>query len=80
LGHIVCKQGLMVEPTRITMIVNLEIPRNVKQLCAMLGYTGYYRQFIKAYAQITVLLEKMFKKDATLCWDEECQCSLDVLK
>jgi len=25
-------------------------------------------------------MEKLLKKDATLCWNEECQWSLDVLK
>ena len=25
-------------------------------------------------------MEKLLKKDATFCWDEECQNSLDVLK
>lgn len=30
--------------------------------------------------QITTPMEKLVKKDATFCWDEECQCSLDVFK
>jgi len=80
LGHVLCKQGLMVEPAKIAMIVNLEAPRNVKKLCATLGHTGYYKKFIKEYAQITVPMEKLLKKDATFCWDEEFQCRLDVLK
>ena len=25
-------------------------------------------------------MEKLLKKDVTFSWDEECQCSLDVLK
>eukprot|EP00253_Pinus_taeda_P013462 PITA_13462 len=40
----------------------------------------YYEKFIKAYPQITMTMEKLLKKDATFCWDEECQCNLDVLK
>jgi len=50
LGHVVCKQGLMVDPTKIAVIVNLEATMNVKQLCVMLGHMRYYRNFIKAYA------------------------------
>lgn len=49
LGHMVCKQGLMVEPAKIVFILNLQAPRNVKQLRAMLGHTGYYQKFIKSY-------------------------------
>eukprot|EP00253_Pinus_taeda_P033553 PITA_33553 len=80
LGPVVCKQGLMVDPTKITVIVNLEALRNVKKLRATLGHMRYYRTFIKAYAQSTVPMEKLLKKDATFCWDEGCQSSIDVLK
>lgn len=40
----------MVGPAKIVVNVNLEAHRNVKQLHAKLGHTGYYRNFIKAYA------------------------------
>lgn len=36
MGHVVWKQGFMVDPTNITVIVNLEVPMNVNQLRAML--------------------------------------------
>ena len=47
LGHVVCKQGLMVDPTKIAIIVNLPPPASVKQLCTTLGHTGYYRNLSK---------------------------------
>lgn len=56
LGHIVCKQGLMVDPTKIDIITNLEPQNSLKQLRTTLGHTGYYRKFIKGYAQITTPL------------------------
>lgn len=80
LGHVVWKQGLMVDPTNIVVIVNLEAPMNVKHLCAMLGHMGYYRKFIKAYAHNTTPMEKLLKKDATFYWDEEFQHNSNVLK
>jgi len=42
LSHVVCKQGLMVDPPKIAVILNLEALRSVKQLRATLGHTGYY--------------------------------------
>ncbi|MCY6488038.1 hypothetical protein, partial [Actinobacillus pleuropneumoniae] len=51
LGHVVCKQGLMVDPAKIVVIINLDQPKNVKHLCATLGHTRYYHKFIKAYMQ-----------------------------
>jgi len=48
LGHVVCKQGLMVDLAKIPVIVNLEAPKNVNNLRATLGHTGYYMNFIKS--------------------------------
>jgi len=44
LGHVVCKQGLMVDPTKIVVILNLEALKSVKQFHTTLGHTGYYRK------------------------------------
>jgi hypothetical protein len=50
LGHIVCKQGLLVDPSNIVIIVDLPPPTSVKKLCTALGHIGYYKKFIKGYA------------------------------
>ena len=73
LGHIVCRQGLMVDPAKISIIVNLPAPNSVKQLRTVLGHTGYYRKFIKGYAKITAPMEKLLKKDVKFLWNEKCQ-------
>eukprot|EP00253_Pinus_taeda_P019155 PITA_19155 len=80
LGHVICKKGLMVDPTKIVVILNLQAPQSVKQPHATLGHTGYYRKFIKSYAEITAPMEQLLKKDATYCWNEECNKSLETLK
>jgi hypothetical protein len=80
LGHIVCKQGLLVDPAKIAVIVNLPPPKSVRQLRETLGHTGYYRKFIKGYAQITAPMEKLLRKDSKFQWNEDCQRGLDTLK
>jgi hypothetical protein len=80
LGHIVCKQGLLVDPSKISIIVYFSPPTSVKQLCIALRNTGYYRKFIKEYAQITTPMEKLLNKDCQFGWTEECQQSFDTLK
>ena len=57
LGHIVCKQRLLVDPAKIAIIVNLPPPNSIKQLHNTLGHTGYCRKFIKGYAKITAPME-----------------------
>jgi len=80
LGHIVCKQGLLVDPSKISIIVDLPPPTSVRQLCTALGNIGYYRKFIKGYAQITAPMEKILNKDCKFQWSEECHQNFDTLK
>jgi hypothetical protein len=63
LGHIVCKQGLLVDTTKIAVIVNLPPPKIVCQLRTTLGHTEYYGKFIRGYVHITVPMEKLLGKD-----------------
>jgi len=42
LGHVVCRQGLIVDPAKVEVTINLEMPRSVKQLHATLVHTRYY--------------------------------------
>jgi hypothetical protein len=46
LGHIVCKQGLLVDHANIVVIVNLPPPKKIHQLRATLGHTT--KHFSKA--------------------------------
>jgi hypothetical protein len=41
LGHVECKQGLSVDPTKIVMIFNFPPPESMRQLRTTLGHIGY---------------------------------------
>jgi hypothetical protein len=62
LGHVVCKQGLIVDPTKIVVILDLQLPTLVSQLRETLGHTGYYMNFFKRYTQIKIPMEKLLKE------------------
>jgi hypothetical protein len=62
LGNILCKQGLLVDPSKIVIIVDLTPHTSVRQLSTALGHTGYYKKFINGYAQITTPMEKILNK------------------
>ena len=63
LGHIVCKQGILVDLENIALILSLPPPTNTNMLRATLGHTRYYRKFICGYTGITAPMEKLLKKD-----------------
>jgi hypothetical protein len=80
LGHIVWKQGLLVDPSKISIIVDIPPPTSVRQLRTALEHIGYYIKFIKGYTQITTPMEKILKKYSKFQWPKECQQSFDKLK
>jgi hypothetical protein len=63
LGHIVCKKVFLVDLAKIAVIINLPPPKIVCQLRVTLGHTRYYRKFIEGYAQITMPMDKLLRKD-----------------
>jgi hypothetical protein len=56
LGHIVCREGVLVDPAKVAVILNMPPPTTVKQLQTTLGHTGYYHRFIRNYTSITMHL------------------------
>ena len=57
LGNIVCKEGIKVYFAKIKIILNLKPPVNPKQVMVLLGHTGYYKNFIRYYSDMTCPLE-----------------------
>jgi hypothetical protein len=74
------KDGLLVDQAKIVSILDMVAPTSVREMCATLGHTGYYRWFIQNYAQIAAPLEKLLHKDTKYEWTPECQKALDTLK
>ena len=72
LGHNVCKQGMLIKPTKIALILSLSPPTNVNMLQAMMVHMGYYRKFIKGYIVITTPMEKLLKKDGAFERNQKC--------
>ena len=80
LCHFVCRSGILLNPAKIVIILDLPPPTSVTQLRSVLGHIGYYRNFIRGHAEITTPMEKLLKKYAMLRWTPTCQEILDKLK
>ena len=52
LGHVVSEDGIETDPEKTEAVKNWPVPTSVKDVRAYLGFTGYYRKFIKNYARI----------------------------
>ena len=62
LGHVVSREGVKVDDSKITAIKQWPIPSSVKQLRAFLGLASYYKKFIKDFALIAAPLTDLLKR------------------
>lgn len=62
LRHIMSRDEVAVNPTKIQAILNWPIPYNVKELMGFLGLTDYYRKFVPGYGKICQPLYHLTKK------------------
>ena len=53
LGHIVSQHGVEADPQKIEALKTWPVPENLKQLCSFLGFSGYYRRFVRNNSKIT---------------------------
>jgi hypothetical protein len=49
LGHIISKEGIIVDPSKIKSIEEWPTPRNVTKVRSFMGLSGYYRRFIEGF-------------------------------
>ena len=45
-GHIISREGIQVDPTKIELISKLPSPTTIKNVRQFLGHSGFYRRFI----------------------------------
>ena len=80
LYYVDCRDGILMDRAKITIIVDLPPPMTIKKIRNTLGHMRYCRKFIRRYAEGTSPMDKLLKKYVKFQWNEQCQDSLDVLK
>jgi hypothetical protein len=80
LGHIISKNGIQPDPTKLTAIKNYPIPANSKDVRAFMGLSNYYRRFINDFANISVPLNALLKKNCKFVWTKSADKAFNQLK
>ncbi len=81
LGHVIGKDGIKTDPEKIATVKDWPVPQNVKDLRKFLGFSGFYRKFVKDYSKIARPLYSLLKgplskgrkrvSDSSFVWGED---------
>ncbi|KAI2654616.1 Transposon Tf2-8 polyprotein [Labeo rohita] len=70
LGYIISAEGVQMDQGKVSAIQEWPQPLTVKELQRFLGFSNFYRRFIKDYSSITAPLTSLLRgKPKTLCWN-----------
>ena len=80
LGHLVGLGTLSPPATKVEAIECMATPSTKRQVRRFLGAIGYYRRYIKNFAQLASPLTDLLKKNHTFKWSQLCQDAFQSLK
>jgi hypothetical protein len=64
LGHVISKDGILVDPKKVEAVVNWERPTSVHEIRSLLGLAGYYRRLVKGFSKLSGPLIALTRKNA----------------
>ncbi|KAI3704083.1 hypothetical protein L1987_74291 [Smallanthus sonchifolius] len=80
LGHVINKEGIHVDPSKIETIKNWEAPKTPTEVRQFLGLAGYYRRFIENFSKIALPLTTLTQKEKKYDWSDKQESAFQLLK
>ena len=80
LGHIISKEGIVVDPKNIEAIREWSAPKNVMEVRSFMGLAGYYRRFIAGFSRIAHAITSLQRKEKKFQWTEDFEKIFHQLK
>ncbi|KAI3443800.1 hypothetical protein Pfo_000465 [Paulownia fortunei] len=80
LGHVVSKDGISVDPSKVEAVIKWPTPTNVSEVRSFLGLAGYYRRFVQGFSKIATPMTMLTRKNVKFLWTNACERSFEELK
>ena len=80
LGHIISRDGVATDPSKTEKVTTWPTPKSVRVTQQFLGFAGYYRRFVKDFAQIGQSLHRLTERPTNFVLIAECQDAFDELR
>ena len=73
LGHIISKDGVSVDPSKIQDVLNWIAPTSIPEIWSFLGLAGYNHRFVPDFSKIARPMTELLKKGVRFNWDDKCE-------
>ncbi|XP_061504929.1 uncharacterized protein K02A2.6-like [Anopheles gambiae] len=80
LGHIIDRNGISPDPSKVEAIINLPAPSDVSEVRSFLGALNYYGRFIPNLRNLRNPLDALLKEGKQFDWSAECQKVFEKFK
>ena len=80
LGHIVGRDGIQMDPSKVDSVRTWPPPRNPSELRSFLGLTNYFRRFLQGYSSQVAPLNDLLHKDAKWAWTNRHEAAFTGVK
>jgi hypothetical protein len=80
LGLIVSTNGLEMDPEKIEVVKNWEVPTNITEAQGFIGFCNFYRRFIEAFSKVMRPIIELTKKELKFEWNMNAQKAFDEIK
>jgi len=80
LGHIISKEGICIDPSKVEAIQQIDFHRNKKEIQAFNGKMNFLRRFVPNLAEHLREITNMLKKDSVVKWTEDAMKSFNFVK
>nr|KYP49382.1 Retrovirus-related Pol polyprotein from transposon 17.6 [Cajanus cajan] len=79
-GHVILVEGIAVDPAKVEVVVQWELPRIALEIRTFVGLAGYYQRFIEGFSQIVMPLTQLTRKNQSFIWMDTCEHNFQELK
>uniref|UniRef100_A0A8C5MK70 Gypsy retrotransposon integrase-like protein 1 n=1 Tax=Leptobrachium leishanense TaxID=445787 RepID=A0A8C5MK70_9ANUR len=81
LGYIITPEGFEMDPSKLTAISEWPLPQGLKAIQRFLGFSNYYRRFIKNYSAVASPIINMTRKGLkNQIWSSQSKQAFEALK
>jgi hypothetical protein len=80
LGLILSTDGLEIDPEKIEVVKNWEVPTNITEAQGFIGFCNFYRRFIEAFSKVMRPIIELTEKEHKFEWNTNAQKAFDEIK